>query len=503
MLAVSDARPVESVGSAGSAWPALDELVDCVVDTRRRAAAAQAAEARLLAAAVDLVADRVELLRQEAQQQGRARVRSSEADLPLREVALELAMALRVSDRGVQRRMSEAFLLRERFPTTLKVWEDGGIDAAHAWAISRTGMLLRTPDDRARFEALALEAARTESPTRMTAAVKVIAATIDPDAFTDATDRAYETRSVRLFDLDDGMARLIADLPAPLAYAIHDALTSRACHVLDHPEGAADGAAASGGGEGDADSGDGGDNDGQSVVTGTARTTSDIGNADTDPASCGGAICVQEKDHRTLAQVRADILSDLLLTATPTTTATGAGLDTVTAQIQLTIPALTLAGAPDAGPAILTGYGPIQPALARRLTGLAPGWDRVFTAPIAGIPVAVDRYRPSAGLRRYLSARDERCRTPGCTRPAHRCDQDHTTAAAIGGATAHDNLAHLCRRHHTLKHHTTWRVRHLGGGTLQWTSPTGRHYEDHPPSRVRFVPDTTTPAPGGGEPPPF
>jgi len=101
-------------------------------------------------------------------------------------------MALRVSDRGVQRRMSEAFLLRERFPTTLKVWEDGGIDAAHAWAISRTGMLLRTPDDRARFEALALEAARTESPTRMTAAVKVIAATIDPDAFTDATDRAYE-----------------------------------------------------------------------------------------------------------------------------------------------------------------------------------------------------------------------------------------------------------------------------------------------------------------------
>jgi hypothetical protein len=113
-------------------------------------------------------------------------------------------MALRVSDRGVQRRMSEAFLLREHFPTTLKVWEDGGIDAAHAWAISRIGMLLRTPDDRARFEALALEAARTESPTRMTAAVKVIAATIDPDAFTDATDRAYETRSVRLFDLMTG-----------------------------------------------------------------------------------------------------------------------------------------------------------------------------------------------------------------------------------------------------------------------------------------------------------
>ncbi|GAA4069598.1 hypothetical protein GCM10023065_23570 [Microbacterium laevaniformans] len=47
---------------------------------------------------------------------------------------------------------------------------------------------------------------------------------------------------------------------------------------------------------------------------------------------------MQEKDHRTLAQVRADILSDLLLTATPTTAATGAGLETVTAQIRLRSP---------------------------------------------------------------------------------------------------------------------------------------------------------------------
>ena len=163
----------------------------------------------------------------------------------------------------------------------------------------------------------------------------------------------------------------------------------------------------------------------------------------------------------------------------------------------MTVPALTLAGDPTGGPALLAGYGPIDPSLARRLAALAPGWDRVFTDPHTGDVLTVDRYRPSAHLIRYLTARDERCRTPGCTRPAHRCDRDHTTPAAHGGATSHENLAHLCRRHHTVKHHTTWQVRHLGDGTLEWTGPTGRRYTDRPPARVRFVPDTTS------EPPPF
>ncbi|QOC27251.1 DUF222 domain-containing protein [Microbacterium hominis] len=479
-----------STREGDTTWPGLDALVAGVVDARRRAAQAQAAEARLLAAAVDVVAERAAVLRQEAQQQGRS-VKSSDADLPVREVALELAMALRVSDRGVQRRMSEAYLLTTLFPRTFEVWAGGEIDAAHAWAISRTGTMLTTEEDRSRYETLALEAARSESPARMSAAAKAIAATIDPAAFTEAAQRAYEERSVRLFPLDDGMARLIADLPAPLAHAIHDTLTARGRAILDQPDEDTESDAITGvdidvntrvaGGTSDT-------RRGETLITSSVRATD---------ATCTTTPIV--KDSRTLAQVRADILTDLLLTATASTRATGAGVEAVTAQIQVTVPALTLAGDPDGGPALLTGYGPIDPGLARRLAALAPGWDRVFTDPATGIPVAVDRYRPSAEIRRYLAARDERCRTPGCTRPAHRCDHDHTTAAAEGGPTAPDNLAHLCRRHHTVKHHTAWQVRHLGHGTLQWTSPTGRHYEDHPPSRVRFVPTTATPA----EPPPF
>lgn len=62
------------------------------------------------------------------------------------------------------------------------------------------------------------------------------------------------------------------------------------------------------------------------------------------------------------------------------------------------------------------------------------------------------------------------------------------------------NLAHLCRRHHILKHHTAWRVRQLSDGVLEWTSPTGRVYRDIPTSSVTFTP---TGDPPGVDPPPF
>jgi hypothetical protein len=105
----------------------------------------------------------------------------------------------------------------------------------------------------------------------------------------------------------------------------------------------------------------------------------------------------------------------------------------------------------------------------------------------AGTVLAVDRYRPSARMRRYLAARDQHCRFPGCRAPLARCDLDHTVDAALGGATATDNLAHLCRGHHTLKHHGGWRVRQNDDGALEWRSPTGRGYRERPPGRVVFA----------------
>lgn len=202
-------------------------------------------------------------------------------------------------------------------------------------------------------------------------------------------------------------------------------------------------------------------------------------------------------DPRALAQIRADLFCELLLTGIPASCEGDSIYAHLTAQIQVTVPALTLAGDPSGGPALLSGHGPIDPASARRLAGLAPGWDRVFTDPFTGEVLAVDRYRPSAQITRHLAARDERCRAPGCTRPTHRCDCDHTVAAVDGGPTSVDNLGHLCRRHHTCKHQTAWRVRQLGRGVIEWIGPTGRRYVDRPPAMVRFVPLADD------DPPPF
>ncbi|WP_139344564.1 HNH endonuclease signature motif containing protein, partial [Rathayibacter sp. VKM Ac-2630] len=96
------------------------------------------------------------------------------------------------------------------------------------------------------------------------------------------------------------------------------------------------------------------------------------------------------------------------------------------------------------------------------------------------------------------------CRFPGCTRSATDSDIDHSTEWQRQGRTDADNLAHLCRHHHRLRHTTTWQVRHLPGGILDWTSPTGRHHLTRPPSPEPASPtldrlhDDVT-----GEPPPF
>ncbi|WP_400995704.1 HNH endonuclease signature motif containing protein [Agromyces sp. GXQ0307] len=89
-------------------------------------------------------------------------------------------------------------------------------------------------------------------------------------------------------------------------------------------------------------------------------------------------------------------------------------------------------------------------------------------------------YRVGADLAGYLRVRDGRCRFPGCSRRAVRSDIDHTTAWAHGGGTDADNLAHLCRGHHRLKHESGWRMAHEPRGVICWTSPGGHVLRTYP-----------------------
>ncbi len=119
-----------------------------------------------------------------------------------------------------------------------------------------------------------------------------------------------------------------------------------------------------------------------------------------------------------------------------------------------------------------------------------------------------DVYKPSAKLKRAIRARDKHCRFPGCRRPAHRCELDHTIAFEIGGRTIYINLSALCKHHHRIKHMPGWTCTQDEAGVLTWTTPSGQLYITRPPPAVgEEPPDFHTPAPPRPEPaddvPPF
>jgi hypothetical protein len=340
--------------------------------------------------------------------------------------------------------------------------ERGEISRQHLAVIHDTGDPISDDAARAAFLTLALDRATTLTPGRLGPVLKVIAERFQDRTLQERHTAATARRDVEIVDLPDHMAALTLINDATLVHGIHDRLTAQARTALTArqpakaTDEAASGSAAGDGGHGDGGGGDGGD---------------------------GG----EPVDTRTLAQLRADIATDLLLTAGPQDCVAGSGLAAIRATVQITIPVLTMTGASNE-PCLLAGYGPIDPDTARALAAGNPAWERVMTSPVTGAVLAVDRYRPGPALDRFLTARDEHCRFPGCRRPVWRCDIDHTIDHAHGGPTRHDNLAHLCRRHHTLKHVTPWTVHQTAPGILVWTSPTGRTHTDRPEPVVRFTP---------------
>lgn len=125
------------------------------------------------------------------------------------------------------------------------------------------------------------------------------------------------------------------------------------------------------------------------------------------------------------------------------------------------------------------------------LGGFAPSLDRLFLDH-RGMVTATDSYTPTANMKRFLRARDQHCRFPGCRAPVRRSQGDHNHDHAKGGATDLANLALFCTGHHPIKHphlpdEDRWTATQQDGGVIEWTSPLGRVYSDTPPTRVMFV----------------
>ena len=78
----------------------------------------------------------------------------------------------------------------------------------------------------------------------------------------------------------------------------------------------------------------------------------------------------------------------------------------------------------------------------------------------------------TTGLWNALVLRDQHCSFPGCQRLPLACDAHHIRHWIDGGPTSLDNLALLCRRHHTLTHTSPWTI-HLDPATKRpvWHPP--------------------------------
>ncbi|WP_417561975.1 DUF222 domain-containing protein [Microbacterium sp.] len=530
--------------------PAIDALVTGLGELHASIAGLHAMEASMLSAVVDVLAQTMA-------------ARGVDQNMPWREMSAELAAAVHVSDRTMQARMGDAATLVHEFPAVHAALREGRIDRARARVIVEVGSTL--PAGAARDAYLATVLARAEELTagRLGVVCRSVADRVHPESIDSRHARARRRRQVGVTDLDDGMARLFADLPATLARAIFDRLTQIAKtvqHAPNHTD-APDGA---GVGAGDGNIASTENTSATADATGSATANDTTPTPGTDGGDGGG--------ERTLDQIRADVFADMLLTSVPDGHGPADLFENIVAHVQVIIPATALhptdpATATDPAPAsdpaaggdpatggepvaddcpaapgepaadlpatfrggtahapgctinphtgqattpvtaaapspagrisaTLTGAGPIDTATARILAGAANNWDRLFTDPHTGAVLCVDRHDPNTHLKRLLKARDEHCRFPGCRQPVWRCEIDHTTRYRDGGPTCPCNLEHLCKGHHTLKHHTRWKVRQLPDGILQWTSPTGRTYTDYPPPLVRFT-DTTP------DPPPF
>lgn len=212
-------------------------------------------------------------------------------------------------------------------------------------------------------------------------------------------------------------------------------------------------------------------------------------------------------ETRFLSQLRADVAATWLLTS-HTTGADGGltsggmagAVPSPRAQVLITVPVLSLLGFTEE-PAMLDGYGPIPPSMARHLvTEGAASYYRVLTDPRDGAPLEIGRtsYRVTKAQRQWLRLRDGKCPFPGCSNHSLDNEADHLLAWADGGSTGISNLGQPCPKHHRLKHSSSWKPTGASADNPPgWTSPSKRHYaSEHqdwePPHLPHHIPGMDT-----------
>jgi hypothetical protein len=282
-----------------------------------------------------------------------------------------VSLALQLPLRTAQAKLAQAVTLVTDLPRTLAAVADGSLSGAHAAVLAEA--VWRLPADHPELPAaleravlpgvLAAGCVTVPQLKRRVRRVRRAVLALDPATAEERHLRAVADRRVEFQPGEDGMASLVALLPAPEAQLLYTRLTAAA-----------------------------------------------------------GLLPAQ--DARTLDQQRADLFVDAVLSGLPADALpTVQGRRPA---IQVVVCADTLLGLDDQ-PGHVTGYGPITADTARRLAAEESGtWRRLLTDPDTGalLDISARRYRPPQRLRDYLSARDDTCVFPTCQQPGYRCEPD-------------------------------------------------------------------------------
>ena len=335
----------------------------------------------------------------------------------------DVATALRLSPTSAQSRIDVARVLVGHLPNTISALSTGEISVAHATVIAReTATAIRnglSEESIFRVEQTALAHAEFHTPGQVASKVKTTIAKLAPEEFEEVADSARDARRVSCYPEADGMATVIAILPAEDAQTV---MKSIEAFILKR-------------------------------------------NSEADPE--WSILSADMKRADALTYIASQALSSLADEVQP-------HRRPITISVAIDLP--TLMGLAE-NPGQLAGYGAIPASVARRLA--ADGnWQRFVSDPTTGnlLDFGREKYTPPQELIDYLLARDRVCRFPGCRRTGQSSDIDHAQSWETGGETNPANLGLLCRRHHRMKTHGGWSLESNPDGSCLWKSPQGKTF---------------------------
>lgn len=141
-----------------------------------------------------------------------------------RELATELATALRVPERTAERLVAESKTLQQQLPATREALASGEISYRHAQAMMEQAWSL-PPEAATDLERAALPYAKKLTVAKFAGRARQLRERAHPESIAARKGRCAADRSVELDPAQDGMAYLTAYLPAETAQAIHNRIS--------------------------------------------------------------------------------------------------------------------------------------------------------------------------------------------------------------------------------------------------------------------------------------